>query len=163
MAKQPQQPAAPRPVDAIDVTVSVTEFIGSTAALAVKMGRYAMPVAEFMAGFIPGLRPALQVLQVATPIIAKIAEGAPTAAKLIEKGRPVIEAIQDAGPDMMVEFRKLIALAINADPKREEQHMEAADVSDREVVKFAGPVLLGRAWTLEEEHEHFDRMTIGAM
>lgn len=141
----------------VDTAVSVTTFVGNAAALAVKVGKPALPIAQFIAGFVPGLAPAIQVLSIAEPIIEKIAAGAPIAVKAIEAGRPIFDAIQTAGPKMLPALKDLYAIAVNADPARPETHLIAANVTDDQALAFAGPVLLGRPWTKEETQRWWDR------
>jgi len=144
-------------MDITSTAVGVTEFIGNAAALMVRVGKPALPIAQFIAGFVPGLAPAIQVLSIAGPIIEKIAAGAPVAAKAIEAGRPIIEAIQSAGPTMLPSLKQLFAIAVNADPNRPEENATAADVSDDQAIAFAGHALFGRPWTAEETQRWWDK------
>lgn len=149
------------PEDWTDTAINVTKTVGDAARLASRIGSGALPIAEFIAGFFPGAAPVLQVLRVAQPIIERIATGAPVVASLIESGRPVIAAMEQAAPTMLPDLKHLYAIAVNADPDRPEQTMTAADVSTKQALDFAGPILLGRRWTKEEEQRWFERATTG--
>lgn len=108
---------------------SVTDTIGHAANIALRLGSDALPIIQFVAGLIPGAAPAVQVLSVALPIIAKIAAGAPIATRAIEAGRPVLDALSQHAPEIIGHLKELYAVAVNADPKNPATDMTAADVS----------------------------------
>lgn len=136
----------------VDTAVNVTNLIGGIA----KFGTNALPVARFIAGFFPGLGSVLAAIEIAAPIIQKIAIAAPIIADAIDKGRPIIDAIAATGPGMLPNFKALYAIAVNHDPARPETAMTAADVSDQDAAKFAGVVFTpGR--TNEEQQQEWDR------
>lgn len=143
--------------DIADTAISVTEAVGNAARLATKIGGAALPIVQFVAGFFPGAAPLVQVLSIAAPIIERIAIGAPIAVTAINQGRPIIEAIQTAGPQLLSSLKQLYAIAVNNDPARSETNLTADDVSDAEAAAFAGPVLFGRRWTNEETQRWYDR------
>lgn len=128
-------------------------IVGSTAGIANKV----LPWVNLVAGFFPGAASVIAALQIAAPIIEKIAVVAPIAVKAIEAGTPIFNAIDGASPDLLSHIKQLYAVFANADPSRPETGMTAADVSDQEATAFAGPVLMGRAWTDEEQQRWWDR------
>lgn len=135
-----------------DRAISIVELVGRAAAF----GESALPVAQFIAGWIPGGGPVLQAITAALPIIRKIAAGASVATKALEAGRPIIEAVEKSGPGVMTHVRELLAIAINHDPDRPETNMTAADVTDKEVEKFA-TLVFTPGWTNEETQVWWDR------
>lgn len=134
-----------------DVAVNVTDLIGGIA----KFGANALPVARLVAGFFPGLGSVLAAIEIAQPIIQKITAGAPIVVDLINKGRPILDAIAEAGPGMLPNFKKLYAIAVNHDPARPETDMTAADVDDDEVAEFAQGVIFTPGWTNAETELHW--------
>jgi hypothetical protein len=118
-----------------------------------------LPWVNLVAGFFPGAASVISALQIAAPIIQKISEIAPVAVQAIEAGQPIFDAIEKAGPDLLPHIKALYATFANADPTRPETEMTADDVSDREALAFAGPVLFGREWTQEETQRWWDKAT----
>lgn len=114
-----------------------------------------MPYATFIAGFFPGAASVLAAIAIAQPYIDKAVAAAPLLEKAVSDGAPIIDAIQSSGPGVLSSLKHAYAIFANADPARPEEGMTAADVSDEEAVKFAGPVMLGRPWTAEEEARFF--------
>lgn len=129
-----------------------TSIIGSIAGGA----DAALPWVKLVGGFFPGMVPIITGLQIAAPIIQKVAAAAPIATRAIEAGEPLAAALDKAGPEMLVHLKELYAIFSNADPQRPQERMTASEVSDEEALRFAGPVLLGRNWTAEEESRWFD-------
>lgn len=123
-----------------DTGIGITEFVGTAAGLAVKIGKPALPIIQFVAGFVPGLAPAIQVLSIAEPILEKIAAGAPIVEALIRTGKPTLDALQAAAPDMLHNFKELYAVAVNHDPARPEENMTAAEVTNEQVAAFTGSI-----------------------
>lgn len=123
-----------------DTGIGITEFVGNAAALTVKIGKPALPIIQFVAGFVPGLAPAIQVLTVAEPILEKIAAGAPIVENLIRTGKPTIDALQLAAPDLLHSFKELYAVAVNSDPERPEVNVSPADVTNEQVAQFTGSI-----------------------
>lgn len=121
------------PISMTTTAIDVTSFIGRAASF----GDRALPIAEFVAGFIPGLAPAITAIRIAEPIIARIAQAAPLATKAIKDGGPIIAALQGSGPDVVSDLKQLYAIAVNADPARPETAMTAADVTTEQVASFA--------------------------
>lgn len=132
-----------------DTAINITELIGQAASF----GRNALPVAQFIAGWFPGAAPVLQIITAALPIIDKIAAGAPAAANAIKAGRPILDAIDKSGPDVLANLKGLLALAINADPARSETAMTAADISDEEAAAFGGIVFTPGRTNAEQQRE----------
>jgi hypothetical protein len=144
-------------VNIADTAISVVDRVGAAARLITSIGKPALPFIEFAAGFIPGAAPVLKVLEVAEPIIEKIAAGAPVVEAMIKTGKPTIDAFQAAAPALLGQFKQLYAIAVNHDPARPETTMTAADVSDADAFHFAGPILFGRQWTDDETQRWWDR------
>lgn len=140
-----------------DMAITVTDIVGGVASFGVK----ALPVAEFIASFIPGAAPAVAAVRIAMPYIVKVAAAAPVVKDAIEKGRPIFDAIQDHGPSLLPDLKKIYAIAVNHDPAKPETVLAASEVSDKQAMAFAGPVLFGRRWTEEEERQWFDRADDG--
>lgn len=138
-----------------DRAISVTELVGKAASF----GEKALPFAQFVAGFIPGAAPVLQVVSIALPIIHRINAAAPVVVKALEAGRPILDAVEQSGPNVLPYLKELYALAVNHDPARPETSLVPENVSTKEVLEFAGPVLLGRKWTPAEEKRFFDKAT----
>lgn len=139
-----------------DRAISVTGLIGSVASF----GESALPFAEAAAPFLGHYGIALLAgIKVAQPIIHQIATMAPSVQTTIESGRPILDAIEAHGPEVMVNIKKLYAIAVNHDPDMPQTDMAASEVGDREALEFAGPVLFGRRWTAAEEARWFDQAT----
>ncbi len=138
-----------------DTAISVTKIVGRLASF----GDQGVAVAEFVGGFLPGSmgRDVLAATKVAAPIIHQISLAAPTVVQTIEAGRPILDAIQQAGPHVLPLLKQLYAGAVNHDPKQPQTSMSAEHVSDKAAIEFAAPVFLGRAWTAEEESRWFDK------
>lgn len=135
-------------------TVSgIASTVGSVAGIAGNV----LPWINLVAGFFPGAASVLSAIQIATPIIERIAKAAPIAVNSIEAGKPIFQAIDQASPALLPHIKELYAVFANADPTRPETAMTAADVSDKEALAFAGPVLFGRPWTRAEEERWFEQ------
>lgn len=132
-----------------DTAVSITDIIGHVASF----GQQALPVAEFIAGFFPGIAPVLQAIQVAQPILAKIIAGAPQVANAINAGRPIIEAVEVSGPAVLDPLKELYAIAVNHDPARPETSMTAADVSDDIAQSYGGIVFTPGRTNADQQRE----------
>lgn len=142
-----------------DTTISLTQVVGNAARLATKIGGPTLPIIEFIGGFVPGLAPAIKVLEIAEPILEKIAAGAPIVANGIEAGRPVFDAISKASPDLLQAFKELYALAQNHDPAVPVTNMTADDVSDEVAESFAAHIVGvdPEGWTHKETQLWWDR------
>lgn len=139
-----------------DRAISVTGLIGSIASF----GDRALPFAEAAAPFLGHYGIALLAgIKIAQPIIRQIALAAPTVKSTIESGRPIFDAIEAHGPEVMVNIKKLYAIAVNHDPDMPQTDMTAAEVGDDVALSFAGPALFGRRWTAAEEARWFDQAT----
>jgi len=142
-----------------DTGIGVTEFIGNAAGLAVKIGKPALPIIQFMAGFIPGLAPAIQVLSIAEPILEKIAAGAPIVESLIKTGKPTMDALQAAAPDLLYSFKELYAVAVNNDPSKPESNVTANQVSNEQVASFVGSIFEKSFFTPQDRR--FENQNLG--
>jgi hypothetical protein len=129
-------------MSATDTAISITDLIGRAASF----GEGALPVATFIAGFFPGAAPVLQAITIALPIIKKIAIAAPVVAKAIEQGRPIINAIEAAGPGMLPNLKELLAIAMNHDPSIPETNLTAANISNEDVATFARQSFFARSF-----------------
>ena len=150
--------------DWLDRTLSVTDTLGSIAGGVLKFTETAGEVASFLNGiklvarFVPGLSTAVAVLDVAQPILQKIALGAPLVRKAMEAGRPVIEAVRDNRAAIMEPVKELIALGMNSDPKAESDTIKAANISDGVAEKFAVSIFERSFFTPQDPR--FDRVHI---
>ncbi len=117
--------------------VSVANFLGSSATLALRIGGDALPIVQFAAGFVPGLAPAVQVMGVALPIIAKIAAGAPVVAQAIDENRPVIDALVNGAPDIVGHLKQLYSIAIGQEPDHPDAHLSPDEISIEAIDGFA--------------------------
>ena len=120
--------------------ITVTDFIGNVAGVAAQVSSTAGEVSTFLLGaklvasFIPGLSAVVGVLDVAEPILQKIAAGAPIVHRAIEQGDNLVSAAQSGG--FLDSVKQVYALAINADPARPETNMTAAKVGNAEALDF---------------------------
>jgi hypothetical protein len=135
-----------------DTAVSITNIVGRVASF----GQQALPVAQFIAGFFPGMAPVLQTITAAQPILAKIALAAPQVAGAINAGRPIIEAIEQDGPAVLPYLKQLYAIAVNHDPARPETSMEASDVSDDVATEY-GSIVFTPGRSNAEQQREWDR------
>jgi len=140
-----------------DRAITVTDLVGHVASF----GAQALPVAQFLAGFFPGMAPVLQAITIAQPILARIAAGAPQAAAAIAAGRPVFDAIERTSTAVVPHLKELYAIAVNHDPARPETKMTGTQVSDVEVKTFASLVFTP-GWTNEEQQRAWDRASISS-
>ena len=114
--------------------IGLTDLIGSIATEAVRAGNTAQEVATFLSGvkliarFVPGLSTAVAILDVAQPIIQKIAAAAPVVSKAIAQGDQLVAAAQSGG--LLDSAKQLYALAVNKDPERPEVSLSPAQVSN---------------------------------
>lgn len=116
-----------------------------------------IPYATFIAGFFPGAASVLSAIQIAQPYIDKAIAAAPVVETAISEGIPILEAIDNSGPNVLSSIKKAIAIYTNADPSTPETSMTENDVSDDEAAIAAGPIMFGRAWTAEETQRWFDQ------
>lgn len=132
--------------DWLDRTLSVTDALGGIAGGVLKFTSSADEVVTFLNGikfvarFVPGLSTAAAVLDVAEPILKKIAVGAPLVRKAVEAGRPVIEAIRENRAAILQPVKELVALGINSDPQAESDSVTADNISDSLAENFAASI-----------------------
>lgn len=112
------------------------------------------PYAMIVAGLFPGAASVLAGLQVAEPIIKKIAQIAPAAVQAIETGMPILAAF-DKTPELMPELKNLYSVLSAADPTV--PTMAPSEITDRQAVILAGPLLIGRQWTSDELERWWDK------
>lgn len=132
-----------------DTAVTITDIIGHVASF----GQQALPVAQFIAGFFPGMAPVLQAISVAQPIIAKIVAGAPQVVNAINAGRPIFDAIEQNGPAALGPLKELYAIAVNHDPERPETDMVAEEVTNSQAIAFGGIVFTPGRTNAEQQRE----------
>lgn len=125
--------------------------------------RTIMPYATFIAGFFPGVASVLAAIQIAQPYIDKAIAAAPAVEAAITSGAPIFDAIQQAGPSVLTHIKEAFAIFANTDPTRPEIGITAADVSNEDALRAAGPILFGRAWTTQEEARLFAKADGGGI
>lgn len=124
--------------------IGITDLIGSIATEAARAGSTAREVSTFLSGvkliarFIPGLSTAVAILDVAQPIIEKIAAAAPIISRAISQGDQLVAAAHSGG--LLDSAKQLYAIAVNADPDRPETNMTAAKVDDAVALDFVGSI-----------------------
>ncbi len=124
--------------------IGITDLIGRIASEAARAGGTAREVTTFLSGakliarFVPGLSTAIAVLDVAQPIIEKIATAAPIVSRAIEHGASLVGS--EPGQALIGDAKKLYALAVNADPERSETDMKAEDVSDDVATEYVASI-----------------------
>lgn len=131
--------------------IAATDFVGEAAGLALRIGGPALPIAQFAAGFIPGLLPALTVLTIALPYLQKIAAAAPLVHNGIVQAEPIAAAIRAASPDLVQTLRELFAVTLNADPAKPETGLTADDVSAEDAIFFATKSFFERSFFLPQD------------
>lgn len=142
--------------------ISLTDFIGTVAGEAASVSQSASDVATFLNGvklvssLVPGLSSVIAVLDIAQPIIQKIAAGAPMVHAALEAGTPIIDAVELHGADILPHVRQLLALALNADPARAETNASASSVDDQETTAF-GALIFTPGHTNAEQQREWDR------
>lgn len=136
-------------------TLSITDIIMNVAAF----GKKSLPVAEFVAGFLPGGGVVASAIRIASNAIATIDRFGPGVRNIVVTGTPVIDAIQQQGPDLVRAIKELYAIAINADPERPELSIAAPDVKTEDALEaFAGQnSMFGRTWTNDEYQRWWDK------
>lgn len=103
--------------DATDVAISVTNTVGSAARLALTVGRNALPIIQFVAGFVPGAAPVVQAIGWALPVIDKIAQYAPAVAQFEGNERDLINHLAAVAPNAIGHIRDLYVQAMEKDGK----------------------------------------------
>ena len=147
-------------MSAQDTAKTIHDILGVTGAVATGaqgIERLA-PAIELIAGFFPGAASVVAALQLAEPYIEMVSRAAPAVRHAIESGAPVFKAIDDT-PDLMAAIKEVVAALTNGDPiqKPMGEPLTADDISDEDAIKFAGPLLMGRKWTADEQQRWWDR------
>ena len=130
--------------------ITITDFIGNVAGVAAQVGSTAGEVSTFLLGvklvasFIPGLSAVVGVLDVAEPILQKVAEAAPIVHRAIEQGDTVLAAANTSG--LIDSAKQLYALAVNADPARPETDLKPEEVTATQAVSFIGSGVFERSF-----------------
>lgn len=107
-----------------------------------------LPWLMLAGGFIPGIDTVLSAIQIANPIIKRVATAAPIIAQTIADGMPVAQAIDAASPSVLADLKQLFALKTG---------VPVESVTDEQAYRFAGPVIMGRQWTDEEMQRSWDK------
>ncbi len=139
-----------------EIAHGVATGIGVLAKIAT-VEKNVMPYATFIAGFFPGAASILSAIAIAQPWIDKAVAAAPAIEAGIEAGAPIIDAINQAGPQVLTHIKTAIAVLSNADPEIPGTAMTAADVTDGDAVAAAGPLIMGRRWTQAETQRFWDK------
>lgn len=142
-----------------DSVNTITDIIARVASF----GQQALPVAQLIAGIIPGGGVVVSAIGAALPYIAKVTAAAPIIHKAVAAGVPIADALQNNGADLLHAVKEIYAIAVNADPERPEQRMTGSDVSTKQIAAFMPQVLFGGALTQEQENALFDRFGIGSV
>lgn len=146
-----------------DNAVSFVDLIGQLAGLGQSIEKV-RPVVHIIAQWapIPYLTQIDHVLDVAAPYLDKVTAAMPAVRSAVDQqGRPLLDVIQDHGPDLLHAFRSIIAITTNNDPTKPQPAAEAiaADVTGPDVAHFAGIVFTpGR--TNEEQQREWDRVQL---
>ena len=88
---------------------NVAKFVGDAAKLALTVGNVALPIIEFVLPWVPGIGPIAADIEVAMPIIQKIAAYAPQVQTAIQQGVPMIEAVTGIGDELLMPLKDLFA------------------------------------------------------
>ena len=95
---------------------NTVRIVGDAATLALTIGKDALPIIQFVAGFVPGAAPAVQVLSVAIPILQQIATYAPQVQVALAQGSSLSDAVVGIGEALLMPIRDLMKSAgINPD------------------------------------------------
>lgn len=137
-----------------DNSVAILKTIGSTAEMALRFGEDALPIIQFVAGFVPGAAPAVQVLSVALPIVEKIAAGAPVVASAIDENRDVLTPLIDRAPNIYGHLKELYS-AVSGHLGKD---VPASEVSHEMLAQFGGVFSRGfEAGFFTPQDPRFDR------
>ena len=109
-----------------------------------------LPWLMLAGGFIPGLDSVISAIEIASPIIKRVATAAPLVVQALADGMPIAQAIDNSGPTVIDDIRQLFAWKNNTDVN---------SVSDEQTYQFAGPIILGRQWTDAEMQRGWDKAT----
>jgi hypothetical protein len=139
--------------------ITITDLVSDVATQAAKVGQTVGEVSAFLLGFkllasaIPGLSTVVTVLEVAEPIIQKIAAAAPIVHRAIEQGDTLVSAAQEGG--LLDSAKQLYALAVNADPARPETDLAPEEVPASVAVSYVGNLFERSFFTTQDPR--FDR------
>ena len=96
-----------------DTAGNLAKFTGDAAKLALTIGNIALPIIEFVLPWIPGVGPLAADIEIALPIIQKVATYAPQVQTAIQQGVPMIEAIGGIGDALLLPLKQLLSQANN--------------------------------------------------
>lgn len=119
----------------------------------------ALPYIKFAASLFPWGRQILSVVEAVGPIVDRVRATAPVAISLINSGEAIYDALNKSGPSMVADLKEIYAIWSNKNPNVARFNMSASEVTNAQAVEIAGPILLGRRWTQEEEQRWFDKAT----
>lgn len=136
-------------------TIAHDAAIGITVVGKVASGiDHVLPWLMLAGGLVPGADTVLAALQIARPVLERIAAVAPVAVAAINDGEPIIAAIDRAGPQVLADLKDMLAIVTSA---KIGVRITRDDVSDADAYAFAGPLMLGRVWTDAETQGWWDR------
>lgn len=140
-----------------DNAVTFVDLIGQLAGLGQSIEKV-RPIVHVIAQWapIPYLTQIDHVLEVAAPYLDKVTAAMPQVRAAVDvQGRPIIDAIQQHGPDLLDAFRSVIAITANNDPTKPAPAVEVvpADVPEIDVAHFAGIVFTPGRTNAEQERE----------
>lgn len=135
-----------------DNAISFTDLIGRLAGVGGKVEPVIHVLAQWVP--IPYLAQIDNALDLAAPYLAKIQLAAPIVSQAIDKsGRPVLDALQEHGPDLLAAVKSVYAIAVNHDPARPEQNLTAADVSDSVAAAYGAHIFTPGRTNAEQQRE----------
>lgn len=141
-----------------DNAISLTDLIGKLAGVGQTVER-ARPILHILAQYapIPYLAQIDNVLELVAPYFDKVAAAAPILHNALDSsGRPVLDAIQAHGPDLMDAIKNVYAISVNHDPARPETNLTAADIPD-DIALAYGAVVFTPGRTNNEQQREWDR------
>lgn len=94
--------------EAAHMAEKTAAIIGDAATLALTIGRDALPIIQFVAGFFPGAAPVVQAVSVALPILEKISEFSPAVQEAIAGGASLAEAVTGVGDALVMPLKDLM-------------------------------------------------------
>lgn len=101
--------------DDLDTAANLTNLLGDAAKLALNVGSIAIPIIEFVVPWIPVLGPFASDLEIALPIIQKIATYAPEVSTIMKQNKSMIEAVTEIGEAVLNPLSALFAHAQGID------------------------------------------------
>jgi hypothetical protein len=94
-----------------DTAGNLAKFMGDSAKMALTIGNVALPIIEFVLPWVPGLGPIAADIEIALPIIQKIATYAPQVQAVLQQGGSMIDAVTGIGDALLMPLKNLFSLA----------------------------------------------------